>query len=91
MQRDALAKQMLYLAGLSVAAVLVNCGAICAATPYLIHDWTGKPGDPGLPSGLGVVNTAVNALGGLLMLGMVAWYALTVFQVYQAISRRADA
>jgi hypothetical protein len=89
-QRDALAKQILYLAGLSAAAVLVNCGAFCAATPFVIHDWTAKPGDPGVPSGLGVLNTALNALGGLLMLVMAAWYAFTVFQVYQAISRRAD-
>ena len=90
LQDHALAKQIIYLAVLSSAAALVNCGAFCAATPFVIHDWTAKPGDPGVPSGLGVLNTALNALGGLLMLVMAAWYAFTAFQVFHAISRRAD-
>jgi hypothetical protein len=82
---EALAKGILFLAALSGAAVLVNCGAFCAGLPFTINEWIAKPGDPPLPSGLGVFGTALNALGGLLMLGMAAWYVLTLFQVRQAI------
>jgi hypothetical protein len=91
LNKGALAKRIIYLAALSGAAVLVNCGAFCVAIPATINEWLENPADSSssVMTGLNVMGTALNGLGGLFMLGMAAWYVVTLLQVRQAITNAA--
>jgi hypothetical protein len=91
LNEGALAKRIIFLAALSGAAVLVNCGAFCVAIPATVQDVIEITADSSssLVTGLNFLGTALNALGGLFMLGMAAWYVVTLLQVRQAIVNAA--
>jgi hypothetical protein len=87
----ALAKRIIFLAALSGVAVLVNSGEFCASIPAMIQDLLEKPADSSssFMTGLNFLGMALNAFSGLLMLGMAAWYVVTLLQVRLAIVNAA--